>query len=487
MMITKLKGLLSLVLIALQCESDQTSFDSCCDDDDINKIVVSLENLFRQMGILSDSDLTEELLNAVEKLSPESDNLQAILAFQKLQRTVKLSAPVASHGISNFYKRIDEDAKNFQKSMVCLNELKSDVAEKSKVEKKYEIENFEQIVLKFSQTEISSNLIDQDLDDLENGLNLIQDQLKHMLDDDLNEKLAFQEVFFHKEVLNHTIPMIDHLKRLVEASIDLQSLADNDDRDDSEKPWRHTFSRNNVEVPVPVNVHNSRSNFSQGLVSAALRVVAVIGEWRRCIENGLHGSVSKEYMIVCVKHIRETLKHLESACKVQNDEQYIFQSRPYLKFELAADSIKSLISVILGTIQKSTHFGEVKLKSGCKKRGGLRRNRFSIRRVIDTKPKEKEDIHEKIRRLHEQEYKTTGECLLKLRMRDYDRLADAVAIRQSLKEGLRESTLEILKLKESSMQVGIVLEKARIREEELVGMIREEEDEDETGAMKTVF
>ena len=120
---------------------------------------------------------------------------------------------------------------------------------------------------------------------MENGLNLIQDQLKHMLDDDLNEKLAFQEVFFHKEVLNHTIPMIDHLKRLVEASIDLQSLADNDDRDDSEKPWRHTFSRNNVEVPVPVNVHNSRSNFSQGLVSAALRVVAVIGEWRRCIEN----------------------------------------------------------------------------------------------------------------------------------------------------------------------------------------------------------
>ena len=192
-------------------------------------------------------------------------------------------------------------------------------------------------------------------------------------------------------------------------------------------------------------------------------------------------------MIVCVKHIRETLKHLESACKVQNDEQYIFQSRPYLKFELAADSIKSLISVVLGTIQKSTHFSEMKLKSGCKKRGGLRRNRFSIRRVIDAKPREKEDIHDKIRRLHEQEYRTTGECLLKLKMKDYDRLADAVAIRQALKDGLRESTLEILKLKENSMQVGIVLEKAMIRERELVGMIREEEDEDEKGVMKTVF
>ena len=84
---------------------------------------MSLESLFRQIGILSDQDLTEELLNAVEKLSPESDNFQAILAFQKLQRTVKLSAPVASHGISNFYKRIDEDAKSFQKSMFGLNEL----------------------------------------------------------------------------------------------------------------------------------------------------------------------------------------------------------------------------------------------------------------------------------------------------------------------------------------------------------------------------
>lgn len=343
------------------------------------------------------------------------------------------------------------------------------------------LQNFEKVVLKFPENGTTTDLIDSDLDELVSGLNSIQDQLKEMMEDGENERLSREEEFFHKEILNLTIPIIDHLKRLVEASIELQNLADNDDRDDIEKPWKQNFARNNVEVQIPDKIHNTQSEFNQGLISAAMRVVATVGEWRRCIDNGLNGNVSKEYMIVCVKHIRETLKHLESACKVQNDEQFIFQSKMYCKFDLAAKSINSLVSNILSAINKSSHFGETKavlLKSGCKKTGGLRRNRFSVRRVIDCKPKEKEDIHEKIRRLYEKEYKETDECLMKIKRRDYKNLSDAVVVRENLKQGLRDSTLEILRLKENALQIGVVLEKAKIREKELVEKIQEEEEDE---------